>query len=164
MTTKHRHLVALAFAREANLLSANVDLDDDDVTQLRSLCMWLAHQGELAGFEILPNTQALDLAAFRARIAEQVGELLVEACTALRQPREVTPPSSLMLVWSFDHQIDGKPASTGRLFGLDLELIADPSPSDDEGASIPGLPGRWLIHARALCSADLARKVPATDR
>jgi hypothetical protein len=55
-----------------------------------------------------------------------------------------------MPVWAFDHERDGRPASTARFCGLDLELTASPSSDEETGVPLPGRTGLWVVEARPV--------------
>lgn len=158
-----RHLVALAFARGADIVVSEADFSQEDVEELDGLCRWLIRQGHLAAFGIVPAPVATDPSGPMGAIAGRVGALTVDANLAAGPPPAEPLPAFLAPVWEFDHQLDGQPASTAQFLGLDLEVVAPPSPDEEVGASVPGLPSLRLVYARPLCSAAFAHQAPPTS-
>lgn len=109
----------------------------------------LADLGHVAAFTIAPERE-VDWAKMIGDIRSRCGALAVDACLMASEHQRQAQPAFLMPVWPFDHELDGSPASTAQFLGLDLELIAARSPSEEVGACIPGRDGRWLVYARPM--------------
>lgn len=142
-------LIAVAFAHTAEVHAWRLNMSREEGERIeRTLCD-LLDLGHVAGFSIRhisDDTMADVIQQLRMRI----GDVALHACHEdLEEPIRPTP-AFLMPVWGFDHVIGDLPAATGRLLGLELELIATPSPDEELGAYLPGRPGRWLIHAHPL--------------
>lgn len=161
---KQRHLVALAFARGADILVLDADLAAEDVQQLDGLARWLVRQGHLATFAVTPAPSGVDLAGTLGTIRGRLGDLIVDADLAAGPPSDEPTPAFLAAIWDFDHQVGGVPTSTGQFLGLDLEVIAPLSLDEEQGAAIPGLLGLRHVYARPFCSDDFVRKASPTTR
>lgn len=157
-----RHLVALAFARGADILVLDADLNAEDVQQLDGLARWMIRQGHIATFTVTPAPPCVDRDGTMGAIRRRLGDLIVDANLAAGPPSPEPLPAFLAAVWDFDHQLDGVPASTAQFLGLDLEVTAPASPDEEHGAAITGLPGLRHIYARPFCSGDFVCKAPPT--
>lgn len=143
------YLVTAAFARNGEVMAWRVMMAMDQVERLRRTLGHMAQLGALASFAIVPNAPSSP-ADVLDQLRDRCGSLLVDACRDAMVPPRWSQPAFLMAVWAFDHEIDGRPASTGQLLGVDLELVAIPSPDEDSGAILPGRDGRWLIEAHTM--------------
>ncbi|WP_374470245.1 hypothetical protein [Phenylobacterium sp.] len=158
-----RHLLALAFARGADILVLDADLTPADVEQFVWLARWLVRQGHLATFAVTGAPDRTDAVGAMGAIRARLGDLLVDANVAAGPPSDEPDPAFLAAVWDFDQVLDGVPASTAQFLGLDLEVIAPVSPDEEVGASVPGIPGLRRVYARPFCSGDFAHEAPPTS-
>jgi hypothetical protein len=142
------HLVAVCYSRGADVTIWRVQLDDRQRGQLAGVLSSLLELGHLAMFRIVKD-QTYGWDRLIVDLGSRVGAHTVEACLA--SPAFGSPaPAFVIPVWPFDHEIDGAPASTGQFLGLDLQVIATPSPDQELGAHLPGHNGLWLIQARPM--------------
>ena len=143
------YLVAVALRCGANILLYEVDLTEAEVKRLEGLLGGFAKLGHVASFTIdQPRSrlnEATVLDAFRAR-----WDFVVDAVLAEGQSHRNPIPAYLMPVWPFDHEREGRPASTARFLDLDLEVIATPTADEERGVLLPGRTGQWVVHARPL--------------
>lgn len=145
----NRYLVAVALSCGAHILLYEVDLTEAEAKRLEGLLRGLAEFGHVASFAInragprMNGSTVLD--AFRAR-----WDFVVDAVLAADQAHHNPLPAYLMPVWPFDHEREGRPASTARFLHLDLEVIATPTLDEEHGVSLPGRTGQWVLHARPI--------------
>lgn len=142
-------IVGVAFANTAEVRGWRVMATREDGEHIKRTLRNLVHLGHVASFSVRSGGGG----SFEDLVGElrsRVGDLQVDICLAAGEPSIDPPPSFLMPIWAFDHVIEGAPASTGRLLGLNLELIATPSFDEEFGAHLPGHSGRWLIRARPM--------------
>jgi hypothetical protein len=141
--------IAVAFTRSAKVVTWRAPLSNEQVQLLERCLANLLDLGHVAAFDIGADHQA-GWTELIKELRSRCGELAVEACLSATVCREQVRPAFLMPVWAFDHEIDGAPASTAQFLGLDLEMIATPSPYEELGVHLPGHAGRWQIHARPM--------------
>lgn len=141
--------VALAFANGADLVTWRVSLDHGQRLKLECMLGALRDLGHLAAFRICAAEPA-DWPGFIKALRQRVGDLVLDVLSDGDPSRSGPPPAFLMPVWPFDHEVEGRLASTGRLLGLDLQLTATPTLDQEFGAHLPGCDGLWLIHAQPL--------------
>lgn len=145
----NRYIIAVAPSCGANILLYEVELAVAQVKRFERLLWGLTELGHVASFTIdqprsrLSETNVLD--AFRAR-----WDFVVDAVLAVDQAHHNPLPAYLMPVWPFDHEREGRPASTARFLHLDLEVIATPTGDEERGVSLPGRAGQWVLHARPI--------------
>ena len=156
------HVVAFASALGAEVTCRVVNLAPREVDELLDLFAWLRHQGSVVAFSVQPAGRTIGGSGLYALLRDLFGDLLIDVCLKADPIEDEVPPAFLAPVWPFDHELDGMPASTASFLGLNLELRATPSDVEEEGCLLPGRPGLWMIHARAICSGELARKFPQT--
>ncbi len=142
-------IVAVAFAHTAEVKAWPVLVIREERELIGRTLDNLLELGHIAAFSIEPMVQ-LQYVELIERLRSCCGLAVVDACIAAPRYESATAPAFLMPVWAFDHQADGREATTARLLGLDLELVAAPSLDEELGAHLPGRNGRWLIHARPL--------------
>lgn len=142
-------VVAVVLAHTAEVQTWHLTISKEEREDIKRTLRNLLDLGHVAGFSVDPSRDA-SVQDFVDDLRSRIGSLSVDACREAQEAPMDVPPASLMLVWGFDHAIEGAPASTGRLLGLELELIATPSADEELGAHLPGRVGRWLIHARPL--------------
>ncbi len=159
---RRRHYVALALCHGATVTVREVDLSPSEADELAGLFAWLVRQGQVACAAVQPISVVLGREGMLDVLRRAFGDLIVDADLAAGPPPTETAPAFLMPVWPFDDHLDGLPASTGVFLGLDLELLASPSPDEEVGFPLPGQAGLWVVHARPLCSGDLARQADPT--
>ena len=150
-----RQRIAFATTRGASLHVIDADLSAAEVEEVETVLAWLVRQGQVAAFSIaapMPAVAGRQGALWALRVT--FGALTVEANLAAGPPPPEPPPAFLAAVWPFDHEVDGLPATTANFLGLDLELVASPSPSEEVGFALPGRQGLWLVRAR-VCSGSL---------
>lgn len=157
-----KYLVAFATSLGAEVSCSTVDLAPREVDELADLFAWLRHQGSIVAFSIRPAPGSIGSVGLHTLLRELFGDLLIDVCLAADPIEDDVPPAFLAPFWSFDHQRDGKLASTAKFLGLNLEVFATPSDVEEEGCFLPGLPGLWMISARPICSGELFRKFPPT--
>lgn len=145
-----RHVLALAFARGADIEVMDIDLTPSEADQLGHLCAWLSKQGDLAAFTLSTTPARITQTGALGAIRQRLGSLTVDACLASGPRPNAPSPAFLMPVWAFDHLLGDLPASTANFLGLDLEVVAPPSEDPEVGAAIPGLPGLRLLHIRPV--------------
>lgn len=143
------YLVTASFAGSGDVTAWHVTMAMDQVERLTRTLGHMAQLGAIASFAIVPDAPSSP-ADVLDQLRRRCGALLVDACLNSVVPSRWLQPAFLMPVWPFDHEIDGRPASTGQLLGLDLELIATPCPDEERGAILPGRDGRWLIEAHPM--------------
>lgn len=148
MTDARPCIVAVCFSRGADLVVWRVGLDDDQRRRLEGALLGLLELGSVAAF-VVEVDRSCGWDDLISVLGGRVGQYAVDACLASPPPRSPRP-AFMVPVWPFDHEIGGAPASTAQFLGLDLELIAAPSPDEELGAYLPARDGRWLIHARPL--------------
>ncbi len=161
-TRRHRHYVALSLCQGATVTAHEVDLSPAEADELAGLFAWLVRQGQVACAAVQPASAMLGLQEMLEALRQTLGGLVVDANLAAGSPPQEPAPAFLLPVWPFDHDLGGQPASTGVFLGLDLELVASPSPDEEVGFPLPGRAGLWVVHARPLCSTDLGRQSPST--
>lgn len=149
-TLTSRHLVAVAFARGGDVVAHEAGLCAADAERLKHLVAGLAALGHVASYSISSAGTTASGADLVDVLRRRLGSLAVDAVLAAGPALPEPSPGFLAPVWPFDHELGGMPASTARFCGLDLELIATPSPDEELGARLPGREGRWLVHARPL--------------
>lgn len=142
-------IVAVAFAHTAEVQTWRLVVSREDGKHIEQILRHLLALGHVAGFSVRSGEDDL-FEAFVGGLRSQVGDLAVDVCLAAGESSAGPQPSFLMPVWAFDHVVEGAPAATARLLGLDLELVATPNLDEELGAYLPGRFGRWLIHARPL--------------
>ncbi len=143
------YLIVAAFGGSGDVTAWHVTMAMDQVERLTQTLGHMADLGTVASFAIVPDAP-LSPVGLLDQLRRRCGGLLVDACLDPVVPPRWLQPAFLMPVWPFDHEIDGRPASTGQLLGLDLELIATRSPDEERGAILPGRIGRWLIEAHTM--------------
>jgi hypothetical protein len=143
------YLVTAAFAGSGEVTAWRVTMAMEQVERLTQTLGHMADLGTIASFGIVPDAP-LSHVDVLDQLRRRCGGLLVDACLDSVVPSRWLQPAFLMPIWPFDHEIDGRPASTGQLLGLDLELNATPSPGEERGAILPGRIGRWLIDAHTM--------------
>lgn len=142
-------VVTVAFAQIGKVAGWRATMTRDEVERLTQTLGHMAELGALASFAIEDDASLL-FTDVVDQLRRHCGPLMVEACLNAPSLPRWTRPALLMPVWAFDHEIDGRPASTGQLLGVDLELVAIPSPDEESGAILPGRDGRWLIEAHTM--------------
>lgn len=142
-------VVTVAFAQSGEVAAWRSALERDEVERLTQTLGHMAELGAIASFAIVSDASA-SFTDVVDQLRHLCGALMVDACLTALSPPRWTRPAFLMPVWAFDHESDGKPASTGHLLGLDLEVTATPSCDEEWGAVLPGRAGRWLIEARPI--------------
>ena len=147
--------VAFCLSRGATLHVHDASLTTTEAGEIGGVLAWLARQGHVACFTIQPPAPAGEgregvLAALRRAL----GDLTVDADLAAEPPPPEPEPAFLVPVWAFDHEVGGQPATTANFLGLDLELVASPSPDEEVGFALPVRLGLWLVRAR-VCSSSL---------
>jgi hypothetical protein len=142
-------IIAFSFAHTAQVRAWPMSVSREERELIGRTLSNLLELGHIAAFSIEPIDELLSIELID-RLRSHCGKAVVNACIAAPRHESATAPVFLMPVWAFDHQADGRVATTARLLGLDLELFADPSLDEDLGAHLPGRNGRWLIHARPL--------------
>jgi hypothetical protein len=144
-----RYLIAVALSYGANIVLFEAELAEADAKRIKHLLSGLADLGHVASFTIdrphAPMDEAAILDAFRHR-----WDFVVDAVLATDQTHRHPLPAYLMPVWPFDHEWEGRPASTARFLHLDLEVIANPTADEEIGVSLPGRTGCWVVHARPI--------------
>ncbi len=143
------YLVTAALAGSGEVTAWRVTMVMDQVERLTQTLGHMADLGTIASFAIVPDAP-LSPVGLLDQLRRRCGSQLVDACLDSVVPPRWLQPAFLMPVWPFDHEIDCRPASTGQLLGLDLELVAIPSPDEERGATLPGRIGRWLIEAHTM--------------
>lgn len=147
--TRLETLVAVAFAHPAKVDACRLYMSREEGEHIeRTLCN-LLDLGHIVAFTVQHiggGTTAEPIEQLRLRVGREVLDACQDAPKAPTRPS----PAFLMPIWGFDHEFEGSPAATGRLLGLDLELIATPSSDEELGAYLPGRDGRWLIHASPM--------------
>ncbi|PHY22392.1 hypothetical protein [Caulobacter sp. BP25] len=157
-----KYLVAFATSLGAEVSCSIVDLAPREVDELGDLFAWLRHQGSIVAFSIRPATGSIGSVGLHTLLRELFGDILIDVCLAADPIEAEVPPAYLAPFWPFDHQREGKLASTANFLGLNLEVLATPSDVEEEGCLLPGRPGLWMISARPICSGELFRKFPPT--
>lgn len=152
-----KYLVTFAASLGAEVTCKVVDLVAKEADELRDLFAWLRHLGCVAAFSIRPAEGSIGSPVLHFLLREAFGDLLIDAGMGPGPIRERPEPAFLIPVWPFDHELDGMPASVGNFLGLDLEILAMPAESEEDGCFLPGLPGTWMVSARPICSGELAR-------
>ncbi len=143
------YLITVAFAGGGDVTAWRVAMVMDQVDQLTRTLGHMAELGTIASFAMVPDDPSSPVVVLD-QLRQRCGSMLVDACLDASVPTRWVQPAFLMPVWAFNHEIDGRPASTGQLLGLDLELIATPSPDEERGMILQGRDGRWLIEARTM--------------
>lgn len=141
--------ISVAFAHRGEVQSIRVQLTSGQRTRLHRALTHLLDIGHVAAFGI-QHAASGGWSDLIQLLRARCGSFVVGACLDPPAPPHALAPSFLMPVWAFDHEIEGRPAATGQLLGLDLELVATPSDDEEHGAHLPGRNGRWLIYARPL--------------
>ncbi len=141
--------VTVAFAHTGEVCAWQTFLTKERGEAIDRTLYNLLDVGHVAAFSIEPTLKIIRWSELMAHLRSRCGVETFQACVAA-PPCRSEAPAFLMQVWPFDHEIAGAPASTGRLLGLDLELIATPSPDEERGVYLPTRDGLWLIHARPL--------------
>lgn len=140
-------LIAVAFAHTATVQAWRVSMSRREGERIEHTLCNLLDLGHVAGFSIR-HISGDTMAEFVQQLRLRVGSVVLVACHETLEASIGPPPAFLMPVWGFDDAIGGLPAATGRLLGLDLKLIATPSPYEELGAHLSGgREGLWLIHA-----------------
>ncbi len=140
-------LIAVAFAHTATVQAWRLNMSREEGERIEHTLCNLLGLGHVAGFSIR-RISGDTMEDFVHQLRLRVGSVVLDACHEALEASIGPPPAFLMPVWGFDHAIGGLPAATGRLLGLDLRLIATPSPDEELGAHLPGgREGLWLIHA-----------------
>lgn len=142
-------VVSVALSRSAEILTFLMHVRREEREEIDQILHNLADLGHVATFNITDSvlrTRSELQQALRSRF----GDVVVTACSKPGAWRAEVRPAFLMPVWAFDHVLDGQLASTGRFLGLDLELVALSTSSEEAGVTLPGQEGRWLIYARPL--------------
>ncbi len=139
-------VVAIAFAQSAEVQAWHMAISGEEGEDICRTLGNLFDLGHIAGFSIRPVGDC-SFGSLIADLETRLGAVTVGACLKAAGPSAHVRPAFLVPVWPFDHEIGGRPGSTGRFLGLDLELIATPSPDEELGAHLPGRDGLWLIHA-----------------
>jgi hypothetical protein len=142
-------IVAVAFAHTAEVLAWKAAVTGEERELIRCTLRNLFDLGHVASFSVRSGgSVAADNIVDELR--SRIGGLTVDACSVAPVSRHHILPAFLMPVWPFDHKVEGALVATGRLLGLDLDLVATSSPDEETGAHLPGRAGRWLIHARPM--------------
>lgn len=141
--------VALAFASGADLMVWRVSLGGGQCGKLERILQALHDLSHLAAYRI-GCVEPADWTALIEALRQRVGDLVLDVLRDDDPYCAGPAPAFLMPVWPFDHEVQGRPASTGRLLGLDLQLLATPTLDQEVGAYLPGRDGLWLIHAQPL--------------
>jgi hypothetical protein len=142
--------VAVAFSSGADVATWRVSMTREHVEQLRRTLASLVELGHVAAFRI-GSERPIGRCELLRQLGERCGRAIVAAAESSGPEHDKrAEPAFLMPVYAFDHELAGSPAATAHLLGLDLELIATPSPDEEVGAYLPGRPGRWLIWARPM--------------
>ncbi|MES3098937.1 hypothetical protein [Sphingomonas faeni] len=138
-------IVAVAFAHTAEVLAWSAAFTEEERELLDRTLRNLLDRGHVAGFSVKAGVGVGGsvISGLRSRI----GSSTVDMCSAAPASCGHVSPAFLMPVWPFDHMLRGAWTATAQLLGLDLELIATPSPDEELGAHLPGRDGLWLIHA-----------------
>jgi hypothetical protein len=140
-------IVAVALTHTAEVRAWKANVTEEREAVIRRTLRNLLDLGHVASFSVRADDDCESddvVAEFRTLL----GGFVVDACSTAPEPRDDVPPAFLMPVWSFNHLVEGLPSASGRLLGLELELIATPSPDEELGTCLPGHVGRWLILAR----------------
>ena len=135
-------LITAAFSYGGEIASWRAFLTGEQLELLERVLANLRDLGQVAAFAVEPD-RYISSSEVIDELRSRCGPLAVEACLSAPVQREKVRPAFLMPVWAFDHELDGAPASTVQFLGLDLELIATPSPDEEIGAHLPGRAGRW---------------------
>ncbi len=141
--------VAVCFSHTGEIATWRVRLKEAQIRRLEGALGHLLNLGHVAAFSVRLGEET-SWAEILHQLRSRCGDLIVGACLDPPGVHKVQPASLMIPVSSFDHEINGLPTATGQLLGLDLELIATPSPDEELGAYLPGRNGLWLIHARPL--------------
>ncbi len=150
MKEHQRLMIVVAAAHTATIHAWQLQATREEREAIEGVLSNLIWLGHLAAFRVHPGGDAATPQTLIEELRLLFGASTVDACFATPPNRIAPSPAFLMPVWAFDHAADGAPASTGRLLGADLELIATPSHDEEQGAHLPGRIGRWLIHARPM--------------
>lgn len=144
-----RYLIAAAVSYGANLVLYEAELTPAQSSRLRHLLQGLADLGHLAAFAMQERGPVMDETALHASLRGR-WDFVVDAVLAPEQARHDPPPAYLIPVWPFDHEREGKPASTARFLHLNLEVIATRTHDEEQGVLLPGRVGHWLVQARPI--------------
>lgn len=144
-----RYLIAIAASCGADIVLHEAELTQADVSRLDGLLKGLADLGHVASFTVERCRSVLDNAGLLS-VLRQRWSFVVDALLRGDQTRHEPPPAYLVPVWPFDHEREGRPASTGRFLHLDLEVIASRTVEEERGVRLPGRTGYWLVRARPL--------------
>jgi hypothetical protein len=139
-------VVAVALAHTAEVQAWQLTVSREEREGIEGTLRNLLDAGHVAAFSVRPVGGAT-VEEFVDHLRSRIGSVVVDACRDATEGPVDRAPAFLMPVWGFDQAIGGLPVATGRLLGLDLDLIATPSPDQEQGAHLPGHDGRWLIHA-----------------
>jgi hypothetical protein len=149
MAPRFETIVAVAFAHTAEVRAWRVVVSREDGERIERTLRHFVALGHVACFSVRSSGDD-SFEGFVGELRSRVGDLTVDVCLAAGESSAAPQPSFLMPVWAFDHLVEGAPAATTRLLGLDLELVATPNLDEEIGAYLPGRAGSWLIHARPL--------------
>ncbi|GAA3716044.1 hypothetical protein GCM10022268_25750 [Sphingomonas cynarae] len=142
--------VAMASAHTAEVQAWRLAATREQRELIEATLHNLFDLGHVVAFSVCPDGGTIDTLALVDEFRLRFGGAAVDSCLATSGHQVGPSPSFLMPVWAFDHAVGGAPAATGRLLGLELELIARPGADEETGAHLPGRTGRWLIHARPM--------------
>lgn len=149
MSGSTSRIIVVAYAH-AQLTAYLVRGSTGEWARLQALLEHLRALGRVAWYtsQLPPAWSVMDRTV--DAIAGAVGRFTVDAALASPPTTPGPAPAWLLPLWAFDHQIAGRPASTADFVGLPLKVVATPADDDEDGAYLPGWPGRWWITATTM--------------
>lgn len=149
-TTATRWVVAVAHACGGDIATFLTTATRTEIGKLERTLQGLADLGYVAAYAVEAVGSTESLAHLFEALSNRVGRIVLEAVMGALPSGGTVPHAYLVPVWPFDHHLNGHPASTARLLGLDLEVLATPSPDEEQGVSLPGRHRLWIVHARPI--------------